>query len=349
MISVIVPVYNVEKYVGKCIESILKQTYTDFELILVNDGSTDHSYDICCEYKKKDSRIKIINKKNGGLSDARNVGIDASLGEYITFIDSDDFISRYMFEFLHNILIKNNADIAICSFLRVCENENPIDKIPSEMNIQLLNSEECYEAIYSSKCDEFTVAWGKLYRRKLFDAIRYPYGKLHEDEFVTYKLYSRSEKVVYVPIQGYYYLNREQSIMNTKFSTRSLDRLDAYQEREDFFCDIGREDFAALAAQRFIDKSAGYFISMYPEKKKYCDKIENIRTISKLKYARYSSQFKYECLRQRIRIMTFCKCLPLFFLHHEFIKIGIRIKRGFKSMHIGDEANDNAGGNRDKL
>lgn len=326
MISVIVPVYNVEKYVERCIESILKQTYTDFELILVNDGSTDRSYDICCEYKKKDSRIRLINKNNGGLSDARNVGIDESLGEYITFIDSDDFISQYMFEFLYNTLIKNNADIAICSFLRVCANENPIDKIPSGINIQLLNSEECYEAIYSSKCDEFTVAWGKLYRRKLFDVIRYPYGKLHEDEFVTYKLYAGSDKVVYVPIQGYYYLKREHSIMNTKFSKRSLDRLDAYQERENFFCDIGREDLAALAAQRFIDKAAGYFISMYTEKKDYCDKMKNIRAISKLKYAHYRFGFRYENFRQKIRIITFCKCLPLFFLHHEFIKIGIRIK-----------------------
>lgn len=337
MISVIVPVYNVEKYVGKCVESILNQTYQDFELILVNDGSTDHSYEICYQYREKDPRIKIINKKNGGLSDARNVGIDESIGEYITFIDSDDYISRFMLEILYNALVKYRADIAICSFLRVFENERPLDQKACEKEMKLLDSEDCYEAIYSINGDEFTVAWGKLYNRKLFDTIRYPYGKLHEDEFITYKLYSKSKKVVYVPTPGYYYLQREQSIMNAQFTIRALDRLEAYQEREEFFCEIGREDLAALAAQRYIDKSAGYFISMCSERKKYLKKMVNIRKNSKSKLVQYGAYFKYKSLRQRIRIITFCKYLLLFFLQHETIKIGIRIKRKLREICKGDD------------
>ena len=114
MISVIVPIYNVEKYLEKCIESILAQTYTDYELILVNDGSTDGCYEICQKFSKRDVRIKLINKPNGGLSSARNVGIDNSKGDYITFVDSDDYISKYMLQELYRGLCENEADIAMC-------------------------------------------------------------------------------------------------------------------------------------------------------------------------------------------------------------------------------------------
>lgn len=320
MISVIVPVYNVEKYIEKCIKSILKQTYTDFELILINDGSTDKSSEICYKYSKIDERIRLINKANGGLSSARNVGIDASIGDYITFVDSDDYISKYMLEELYNCLCNTSSDIAICSFKRIKENEIIIEK-KEFVEPEILNSKTCFEKIYSSKVDEFTVAWAKLYKKDLFQKLRYPEGKIHEDEFITYKLFAQANRVAYLDTKLYFYLIRKQSIMNSGFSKKSLVRLEAYSERINYFENIGEFQLAAMTAKRFINKCAEYYICIKDNDR------NNIRIQAIALYDKYSKYFCYESLRENIIVKSFVKCRVIFWLHHYLVKLGIVLKK----------------------
>ena len=181
VISIIVPVYKVEKQLNKCIESILNQTFKDYELILVDDGSPDNCGHICDEYEKKDSRIKVIHKKNGGLSDARNAGLDIALGKYIGFVDSDDIIHPQMYEKLYNCINKSNLDIVQCKFKRFKSIEEiNINISDSELNFKEYNSQDAIiDLIDNNKIN--VNAWNKLYKRELFQNERYPKGKIHED------------------------------------------------------------------------------------------------------------------------------------------------------------------------
>ena len=232
-ISVIVPVYKVEKYLNRCVDSILEQTFTDFELILVDDGSPDNCVKICDDYAKKDSRIRVIHKQNGGLSDARNVGIDwvfkNSGSKWITFIDSDDWISPNYLEVLYNIVTKQNKDISICNFVKTDGlNENIFS---DRVSVKFWNTEE----LFCENNAVATVAWGKLYKRDLFSKIRYPVGMLHEDAFVTYKLLFKYYEVAVVEEPLYAYFQRDSSIMNMSWSPRRLVAFDAYDEQIKFF------------------------------------------------------------------------------------------------------------------
>ena len=204
LISVIVPIYNVEKYLNKCIESIINQSYSNLEIILVDDGSKDSSGIMCDSYILKDKRIKVIHKENGGLSDARNVGIDKAKGEYIVFIDSDDWIDEKMIEILYNIIKKNNSDISICDYFLAYNEEIQTQK--EDIEIINLSNIEALKKIYDKDLGVcMIVAWNKLYKRNLFkDDIRYPYGKIHEDEFTTYKLLYKAEKISYTKQKMYY-------------------------------------------------------------------------------------------------------------------------------------------------
>ena len=189
LISIVVPVYNVEKYLGTCVESILKQTYSNIEVILVDDGSTDCSGKMCDHYMGQDERIKVIHKKNGGLSDARNKGIIQAEGEYITFIDSDDVVSSDYVEYLYNILEENDGDIAIC---------NPVHCYPNE---KIVFEQETFKRVYKAEDaivemlyqKSFLVAaWGKLYKKDYFEEIEFPKGMLFEDSAVMYKMMNLS-------------------------------------------------------------------------------------------------------------------------------------------------------------
>ena len=175
-ISIIVPDYNAEKYLQRCIESILAQTFRDFELLLIDDGSKDNSGYICDEYAKMDSRIKVIHKENGGLSDARNVGIQASSGSYIALVDSDDLIAQNFIEELYKCCIKSNAMIAVCSYSKF-SNEDEIIISNNQGNAQIISGRELVKQIYRGQAGKFGfVAWNKLYSRKLFDSVQYPFS-----------------------------------------------------------------------------------------------------------------------------------------------------------------------------
>ena len=238
-ISVIVPIYNVEKYLEKCINSITNQTYENLEIILVDDGSPDRCGEMCDEYSKRDKRIKVIHKENGGLSDARNAGIEAATGDYIAFVDSDDYIREDMYEKLYKALKNNNADMSICNFKYVSDdgsdqfdNDNlPIkDEILSGMFI--LN-----EQMKKTKCWYWVVAWNKLYKRELFSGIRYPVGKIHEDEFIIHRLLLKCQNVACVSDMLYYYVQREGSIISSKYNYRRLDEVEALYNRMEFYID----------------------------------------------------------------------------------------------------------------
>lgn len=229
-ISVIIPMYKVEEYLKKCIESILKQTYANLEIIFVDDGSPDKCGEICEEYKKKDSRIKVIHKENGGLSDARNKGIDVATGKYVTFIDSDDYIEENYIEFLYNLMKKYNADISIGSH-KIIYNNRIIDKSTYKEFSE--NSEKVLEKIlYDDGVD--LSAWGKLYKIELFNEIRFPKGRLYEDSATTYKLIDLANVIAVSSRPIYNYVMRNNSISQGDFNLKKMELITSTNEMTDF-------------------------------------------------------------------------------------------------------------------
>ena len=233
LITIVLPVYNVEAYLEKCLDSILKQTYRNFELIIVNDGSTDNSFEICKKYEKKDKRIIILNKENGGLSDARNFGINKASGEYITFIDSDDYIDDDYLEYLYNLCKKNNTKISICAHTVVSLNGKKIE-YGKNLTEKKMKREECLVEMFIE--NGFTVsAWAKMYKLELFKNVRYPKGRLCEDNGTTYKLIDKVDFISYGNDSKYYYVKRKDSIMGSQFNEKKLDMITLTDEMCEYF------------------------------------------------------------------------------------------------------------------
>lgn len=234
LISVIVPVYNVEQYIKRCVDSILKQTFTDFELILIDDGSPDQCSKICDNYALEDSRVKVIHQKNGGLSAARNTGIDYvfanSNSEWLCFIDSDDWVHEKYLEVLLNAAVCCDTAVSMCRYYST-DGVTPLAVENKLAEPILMNTENAYVSESLA-----VVAWGKLYHRKCFSILRYPVGKLHEDEYITYKVMFMYPEIAVVPRELYfYYLNYndiKQSCMSVK---RVNDMCDAKEEQICFF------------------------------------------------------------------------------------------------------------------
>lgn len=227
LISVVVPVYNVELYLDKCVESLLRQTYHHFEILLIDDGSTDSSSVLCDAWSGKDARIRVFHKANGGLSDARNYGLDRIRGEYVTFIDSDDYVEVNYLETLYNLITVNNADIAAVRLKYVGENDIPIKNLNSYPS-ELVSGSEAMRRMFVGK--QFHCSHTKLYKRSLWSNIRFPVGKLYEDYLTTYYLFFGVEKVALSEAPIYYYLQREGSIMRFSVSERKLSILDVSDE-----------------------------------------------------------------------------------------------------------------------
>ena len=231
-ISIIVPVYNVEEYLPRCIDSILAQTFTDFELILVDDGSPDNCPQICDDYAQKDNRIKVIHKENGGLSSARNAGIELAISDFVGFVDSDDWIDPNMYSVLYNLQKKYNADIAECSFVKCtafefCDHSNT-------MLEKVFSKEAAVIQLYKCECYGSTVAWNKLYKKSLFDDLKYPVGRNNEDQFLTPRLFFVANKVASCNYVGYYYYYRENSIMNSNFTIKKIDAVSSFMDTRSF-------------------------------------------------------------------------------------------------------------------
>ena len=228
LISVIVPIYGVEKYLDKCVESIVNQTYRDLEIILVDDGSKDACPAMCDEWAEKDARIKVVHKENGGLSDARNAGVPFATGEYISFIDSDDYLEPTFYEKLYQKMQETGAEIAECGTRYVDEEGNLLkvrasqdgdfDKLPALK--KLIEENGFYQTV-----------WNKLYKKEVTDGILFAKGKYNEDEFWTYRVFDRATKIVSIKEPLYNYLQRGNSIIGAGYSQKRLDGLDALYER----------------------------------------------------------------------------------------------------------------------
>lgn len=231
LISIIIPVYKVEKYLEKCIQSLINQTYENLQIILVDDGSPDNCGKICDEYAKKDHRIEVIHKSNGGLSDARNKGLEIAKGEYIGFIDSDDYIESDMYEVLYNLLKQYNADVSICNFYTVSQGKIAIKN--AENGIKEYNRIEILkEVLLDNNIQSY--AWNKLYKKELFDEIKYPVGKKYEDIGTTFYLLEKCNKVVVTEKPEYYYINRQDSIVNNVTETTITDYIELIMQRYDY-------------------------------------------------------------------------------------------------------------------
>ena len=243
LISVIVPVYQVENYLNQCIESIIEQSYTNLEIILIDDGSKDNCPQICDDWSIKDKRVKVIHKKNGGLSDARNAGLDIAKGKYIAFVDSDDWVDSHYIELLYNSLINSEADISACSIQKVYDDDsvNPYNFDPQ---LQIATPKEAIKDILYDRRFK-TVAWNKLYSKNILAGERFIVGKLHEDEFFSYKVFDKAKKLVFVDAPLYKYRQRSGSIMSSP-SLKHLDLLDAYINRikylENNYADLTSRD-----------------------------------------------------------------------------------------------------------
>ena len=232
-ISVIVPVYKVEPYIHRCVDSILSQSFPDFELILVDDGSPDTCGDICERYARQDARIHVIHQKNGGLSDARNTGIDwvfaNSDSRWFTFVDSDDWVHPQMLESLLSAAKENNVQVSVCGYRETEGEMIPVE--PEELEPRIWEPERFYLEAYVNA----TVAWGKLYARECFRNIRYPKGKIHEDEFVTYRILFAQDRIAAVPAPMYAYFVNYVGITKSKWKPGRLDAWEAYEQQIVFF------------------------------------------------------------------------------------------------------------------
>ncbi len=232
LISVIVPVYNVEKYLERCLDSIINQTYKNIEIICVNDGSQDNSQKILNKYFEKDKRIKIIQKSNGGLSDARNYGIDKAIGKYITFIDSDDLITEDYIEYLYNLIKKYKTKISICDRAVVWKNLDKVkEDIKKENSIEeKLNTEQTFRNMLLEQGID-VCAYAKLYDMDLWKDIRYPVGKVYEDTATTYKIIDKTDYIAYGNKKCYFYIARADSISKHKtFDNREYDYINFTNE-----------------------------------------------------------------------------------------------------------------------
>ena len=232
-ISVIVPVYRVEATLARCVDSIIRQNYTDFEIILVDDGSPDSSGKICDELAASDSRIKVIHKENGGVSSARNAGLDIAQGDYVCFIDSDDYVADNYLELMYSAAARESADIVIGGFEYVFPDGKCIkETLPAIVH----DSGSAVHGLFrESKNGLYVLAWNKLYKKELWEEERFPVGRLHEDEFVAHRLLYKSKKTVMIEDVVYYYSLNPQSIMHNRDEKSYCDFLDALQERKAFF------------------------------------------------------------------------------------------------------------------
>jgi len=314
LISVIVPIYNVEKYLNRCVDSLINQTYNRLEIILVDDGSPDNCPAICDNYEKKDSRIRVIHKKNGGLSDARNAGMRVAAGEYIGFIDSDDYVSADFFETLLNTMLKENSDIVECSVVKFYE-DNKFDNYKDDMAVKTCSAVESLSELISEGHFHRHV-WNKLYKTRLVHDVPYAVGKLNEDEFWTYRIFGKAEKVTRINKTMYYYFQRKGSIMGESYSLRRLDALEGKLNRQKYI-DKSYPELSCLAkvdlygSCMFAYQSALKYMSGKDKKaackkirayKKQCNiSLSDIKTInnSSKKYFYFAKLSFYLCCKLR--------------------------------------------------
>ena len=282
LISVIVPIYNVESYLNRCVESIVNQTYQNLEIILVDDGSPDNCPQICDDWARKDKRIKVIHKENGGLSDARNAGMKIATGEYISFIDSDDYIALDFFDTLLLVMEKENSDIVECSVGKFYE-DGRFEEYSDDLAVTTFETESALSGLISENPFHQHV-WNKLYKTQLVKDIPYAVGKLNEDEFWTYQVFGRAKKVSKINKTMYYYFQRSSSIMGESYNIRRIDALEGKSNRQKYI----EKNYSNLAVQAKID-FYGSCMFAYQCVLKYLSGKEKREAITRIK------RYKQEC------------------------------------------------------
>lgn len=254
LISVVVPVYNVESYLDKCVQSICSQSHRNLEIILSDDGSTDGSGAICDVWAQRDSRIRVIHKENGGLSDARNAGIEIASGDWYSFIDSDDFIATDTLERLHTVAVEYDSQIAVCNIYRVFENGEAEKFYCPAAEPSVYRGNERFETLKQpSVCN-------KLFRAELFDNLRFPKNKYYEDTFIYHILAHRAESIALTGHDGYFYLSRRASILGeSACSDRFFDRIEAVYNRATYLLEHKISNYAEEACESlYVDVRCGY-------------------------------------------------------------------------------------------
>lgn len=323
LISVIVPIYKVEKYLDRCVESIVNQTYENLEIILVDDGSPDSCPQMCDSWAEKDNRIKVVHKENGGLSDARNVGMAVAKGEYIAFVDSDDWIEQNMISKLYDALISNGCDAASCRVNMVWDNG---DKKPLSREIETKvfdNKVEAMSDLISGGLNYIIqTVWNKLYKAEIIKRIPFPRGRINEDEFWTWKVIANLNSIVCINSLVYNYYQREGSIMKGGVSFDPMPVLEAKVERQNYIQrnlselkNIACVDllytclFQAQRAKSLLSK----------EKNKYF--YQHIKQIVR-KYHPDKEYIKSLDIKKRIRISSLSNCFGFVVAVQSFIGIG---------------------------
>lgn len=259
LVSIIVPVYNVEMYLEKCVESLINQTYKNIEILLIDDGSKDASSILCDKIAEKDSRIQVVHKENGGLSDARNVGIQMAKGKYLGFVDSDDWVNINMFESLVMACEQKKTQIAVCGMMRVYRNREDAFTPPFS---ETLTQEKALTELF--KGEKFgDQACTKIYRKELFKDIEYPKGKQFEDIYTTYKLFLKADRVAVIDQPLYYYRQRKSSITGNGYNIKKRHIIDALQSIKKNEIIYKNEQWQSLLCQRIYDATCWTLLDMF--------------------------------------------------------------------------------------
>ena len=275
LISVIIPVYKVEKYLCRCVDSVLEQTYTNMEIILVDDGSPDNCPVMCDEYARQDSRVKVIHQENAGLSGARNAGIDMAQGQWLAFVDSDDYLAADFLERLYQACVNTGSSLSVCRWEYVHG-----EAIPEHGTgeTRVYTGREMLANFYVPDGAYFVVAWNKLYRKELFEDIRYPLGRIHEDEATTYRIYDKVKKAAYVDRSLYGYFVTPVSITRG-FNPKRMDWVTAVAERLDFFEQKGYTELMVPGLQALADGSIDIWFGLRDQLPGSEKQQEEIRTL----------------------------------------------------------------------
>lgn len=313
LISIIVPAHNVERYIGECLESLYRQSYKNLEIIVVNDGSTDSTGEMIRQCQKKDNRVVVIDQENRGISSARNTGIAHAKGEYIAFVDADDFVHEKMYEQLYNQLMQDHCAIAMCTYCAVDEYGRKKKQNILDPESRIYEMESFFSAMMENIRNQhtFVVVWNKLYERSLFDNIRFPVGKNHEDQWIVHPLIYEAKRVTYINKPLYYYRVRNHSIMHSGFSMGRFENFFARLDRIQFF---ERKNVNPALIKRLGAESISFGISYWLQMKYWkCASVEQ-RTMCEEQVRSVTVRFLKECcFMDRVKGTLFLKAPGLLY------------------------------------
>lgn len=302
-ISVIVPVYRVEKYLPRCVESILAQTFSDFELWLVDDGSPDRCGALCDAYAVQDSRIRVIHQENGGLSAARNAALERAAGEWIAFVDSDDRIAPEHLQSMYDALLACGGEMAVCNFLSEDAQGNLTPAYTAAEHLRVLRGDEVFETLRQPS------ACNKLYRSDIFRSLRFPVGRLYEDLFVSHQVLAQVKTVVLTGQATYYYLKRTNSIMHSDYTLRNTDVIDALDLRVTALEQMGQEKWAAENRLFLYSQTAAAFAHLQRSNPAHAARLREVKAVYDRHYPALLRENRSARQRLRLRLLRYAPAI----------------------------------------